>query len=244
MSSEGESVQEVPAWIAVSGTVCILGHFIAVIAVALAAPSGPWPSPAGGGMSTPPQFAYSLAGAYPVRYLHAVGMLNSYHFLLNRPALPGAAFEVRLKDASGNVTQVVTVPSAESGYLVGHREGILARALADDQPVEPPQGEVIAAPGQAVPSTRIWEMEGGELVLRDVAQHLIPRDRPVFRPSERSLLLARSFARYALRRHGGASAEVVRHTREAIPPAVLFLSSPPPPNAEGVLKSNFGEFAP
>jgi hypothetical protein len=48
------------------------------------------------------------------------------------------------------------------------------------------------------------------------------------RPSDWALVLARSYGRYLCRTHGAASAEIVRHTREPVSPAVLFGMRPPP----------------
>jgi hypothetical protein len=101
---------------------------------------------------------------------------------------------------------------------------------------------MIPAPNRAVPTVRIWEIAGnGGLELRTVPEHLVPRDRPVFRASARSLLLARSYARYLCRINGAAKAEVIRHTQEPIPPAVMFMSNQPPAGAFNELTSNFGE---
>jgi hypothetical protein len=72
-----------------------------------------------------------------------------------------------------------------------------------------------------------------------VIEHL--GDRPVFRASARSLLLARSYARYLCRLNGAAKAEVIRHTQEPIPPAVMFMNDQPPAGAFNELTSNFGE---
>ena len=229
-------------WVVAVGSAAIVGHLLAVVIVILAAPSGPWPAEGGSTFSTPPQFAYSLNDLLPTTYLQSLGLLNHYHFSSNRPAVPGASFEVRLKDQSGKLLTTVKFPNKDCNFSVRHRQSLLASGLADDQPVEPPQGEVIAAPNRAVPSARIWEMAGTEgLVIQAVPEHLIPRDRPVFRPSEQSLLLARSYARYLCRLHGAVTAEVIRHTQEPIPPAVMFISGPPPADASGKLASNFGE---
>jgi hypothetical protein len=210
----------------------------------LAAPSGPWPSDEGGTLSTPPQFAYSLNNLIPAEYLNVVGMTDNYHFLGNRPAMPGVSFEVRLSDESGNDLGSVKFPEANRNFWVRHRQSLLADGLADDQPVEPPQGEMIAAPNRPAPTTQIWEVaRDGRLELRRVPQHLVPRDRPVFRPSERSLLLARSYARYMCRTHGAAKAELIRHTSEPITPAVMFTNGPPPAAAFNELISSFGEFS-
>jgi hypothetical protein len=167
-------------------------------------------------------------------------MTNNYHFLSNRPALPGVSFEIRLKDKSGNQLATVEFPEDDSNFWVRHRQSLLARGLADDQPVEPQQGEMIPAPNRSVATVQIWETaENGGLEFRRVPEHLVPRDRPVFRPSERSLLLARSYARYLCRINGAAKVELIRRTGEPITPAVMFVSGQPP--ALNELVSNFGE---
>lgn len=242
MSSSTDTSRSLPSWQIVIGSVAIAGHLLAVAAMVLAAPSGPWPSAEGSTLSTPPQFAYSLNNAVPAAYLRSIGMTNNYHFLRNRPVLPGVSFEVRLKDSSGNAFRTVKFPEEDSNFWVRHRQSLLARGLADDQPVEPPQGEMIPAPNRSAPTAQIWEMiEDRGLELRTVPEHLVPRDRPVFRPSERSLLLARSYARYLCRKNGAATAELIRHTQEPITPAVMFMSGQPPAAAFNELISNFGE---
>src|SRR5262249_51306775 len=136
------------------------------------------------------------------------------------------------------------IPDPEANFWVRHRQSLLAQALADDEPVPPPQGEKVAAPGQQTRTVEIWdEVEKGvpRLAIKKVPEHLIPRDRPVFRPSEWSLILAQSYARYLCRTHGADKAEIIRHTQEAIPPGVLF-GPEPPPGAFPVLTSNFGEY--
>ena len=79
------------------------------------------------------------------------------------------------------------------------------------------------------------------LVIRQVPEHLVPRDRPVFRPGDWSLLLARSYARHLCRAHGAASCEIVRHSQEPIPPMVLFVGDNIQAGAFDELISNFGE---
>ena len=244
MAKVTDTSGKLPSWVVGLGSVVIAGHLLAVVIVVLAAPSGPWPAEGGSTLSTPPQFAYSLNDLAPATYLQTLGMMNHYHFNSNRPAVPGISIEVRLKDASGKVLSTVKFPDEDSNFSVRHRQSLLARGLADDQPIAPPQGEVIAAANRAVPTSQIWETGAAqELVLKAVPEHLIPRDRPVFRPSEQSLLLARSYARYLCRQHGAAQAEVIRHTQEPIPPAVMFITGPPPADAAGKLNSNFGELA-
>jgi hypothetical protein len=66
------------------------------------------------------------------------------------------------------------------------------------------------------------------------------RGSPVFRPSEWSLVLARSYARHLCRTHGAASAEIIRHTRDPIYPVVLF-EREPAADAFQDLVASFGE---
>jgi hypothetical protein len=71
----------------------------------------------------------------------------------------------------------------------------------------------------------------------------VPRNREVYRPSEWSLLLAQSYARYLCREYGAESVELIRYTQEVIHPVVLFGDRAPPQEAFPVLKANFGEFS-
>jgi hypothetical protein len=222
------------------GSALIAFHLGAVILWVLAAPSGPWPMLEGPNMATPPQFAFSLSR--PVRdYLKLIKMTHNYHFLTNRPGNPSAYLEVRLKDEAGNELATVKFPQDEANFWVRHRQSVLVGWFTDDIPVPPPQSEVVAAPGQQVPTLAIWDSVGPrQLQLKTVPQHLVPRGQPVYRPSEEALLLARSYARYLCRRHGAASAEVVRHSREPIHPIVLFTHSPEPGAVDDLI-SDFGE---
>jgi hypothetical protein len=227
----------VPRWLVIVGSAAAVAHLGAVIVTVLAVSSGPWPTPEGS--ATPPQFAYSLHGL-TAPYLRAVKLERTYHFYTNRPGVPDAAVEVRLKDDKGEPIQTVRFPDPGANRFVRHRQQILARQLADDQPVPPPQGEVIPAPSQEVRHVTILDGDGGRnLTLRSVPEHLVPRDRPVFTPSEWSLVLARSYTRYLCRTHGAASGEVIRHFREAIPPVVLF-NELPAANFEETI-THFGE---
>lgn len=212
-----------PPWLLIVASLFVAGHLGAVVLGALAAPSGPWLTSEGSSTATPPQFAFTLYNTYASDYLRLVKMTNNYHFLTNRPGLPGVACEVRLFDDNKRELAVLHFPDPKANRWVRHRQALLARWLADDQPVDPPQGEVIAAPLQQVPMVTIWEIsEPQHLRRRTLPQHLIPRDRPVYRPSELSLLLAGSMVRYGCRERGAVSGELIRRTQEALPPLVLF----------------------
>src|SRR5262249_7953997 len=139
-----------PRWLIVAGSVAIFLHLSAVVALALSAPSGPWPTPFGSSMATGPQFALGFSDAATRHYLPALKWPQNYHFLRSRPAPPGAFFEVRLKDKTGKPMKTLRFPEENANFWVRHRQELLARALADDQPVQARPGEVLAAPHQQV----------------------------------------------------------------------------------------------
>jgi hypothetical protein len=207
----------------------IAAHLLAVVTGVLAAPSGPWPSPTeGASMAPPPQFAFRVSDKLTFPYLRILKLTHNYHFPSNRPAHPGVCFEVRLKDEAGKEVATVQIPDAAANRWVRHRQVLLAQGLGEDQPVLPPPGELIAAPGREVPKAQYWEPVGlGRLRLRSVDVNQVPRDRPVMGPSDWSLLLARSYTRYLCRTHGAARAEILRHHQDPIPPTVLFLDTIP-----------------
>ena len=237
-------LRPLPPWILVCGSVAVAGHLAALGLLALAAPSGPWPTPFGASTALAPAFAEDPAASATRNYLLPLHMSHNYHFDSDRPAQPGVWFEVRLRDEQGKELRTVRVPDPGASFWVRHRQERLARALADDRPVQPPAGKVVPAPGQAVHTVDFWDVAGdGILRLKTAPEHLIPRDRPVFRPSGWSLVLARSYVRHLCRAHGAASGELVRHTREPVLPAVLLLDEPPP-GTFAELISYFGEVRP
>jgi hypothetical protein len=260
------AARPVPRWLVIVGSVVILFHLIAVGARVLAVPSGPWPSPMEGAtIMTPPQFAYSLLynsdpqgtpeqqqnlarqQTLVSHYLNGLHLTNNYHFGSNRPGQPGVRFEIRLKDKDGNLIEVVRFPDDKANAWVQHRQKLLADNLVDE-PVMPPQGENIAAPGRKAPTIDIWEPAGGEqkpgagqnLVLKTIETHLTPRDRPVFRPSDWAQLMAKAYCRRLCRVYGAAKAELIRQSRDPYPPMILTIDAPPT-DAFADLTSNFGE---
>jgi hypothetical protein len=216
------SVAALPRWFLVIASLAIVFHLVAVLSGALAAPSGPWPNQEEAGSAPGPSFAASLNNAIRPNYSSWLKLTHNYHFPSNRPNINGINFEVVLKDADGNEIKTIKFPDAEANAVVRSLQQDLARWLEEDVPVPPPQGERIAAPGQELPSLQIWNaLDNRRGRLEKMPEHLISRDRPVFRPSDWSLLLARSYSRFLCRKYGADSAEVVRHIREPIPPSVL-----------------------
>jgi hypothetical protein len=177
-------------------------------------------------------------------YLEWVKMPQSYHFADNRPGGPGVVLEVRLKDADGQPLATQRLPDPSANFWVHRREVLLARRLGEDQPVQPVPGEAIPPADQPARTVTIWEISRPHhLTMRAVAEHLVPRDRPVFAPSPWALVLLRSYARRLCRVHGAAAAEIVRYSREPIPPAALFQKEPPADALEELV-SDFGVLFP
>lgn len=240
----------VPRWLLLAASAIIVAHLIAVGVVALAAPSGPWPSLSGGmEMGPPPSFASGLR-QWALPYLKALSLTHNYRFPTNRPAFPQLSLEFELKDEQGNPLKdqrggelVISIPDKTANAWVRHRQELLARWIGNDMPVTPPMSETIAAPGQHVPDVSFWEMTpSGRLTLVSRPQHLVPRDRPVMGPSPVSLLLVRSYVRHLCRTYGGVKAQVLRHHQDPIPPAVLFTNENVPAEAFDPMTTDFGEF--
>jgi hypothetical protein len=177
-------------------------------------------------------------------YLEWVKMPQNYHFADNRPAGPSVVLEIRLKDADGQPLASRRLPDPSPNFWVRRREALLAQRLTEDRPVQPMPGESIPPPDQPARTVTIWEIaRPHHLTMRAVAEHLVPRDRPVFAPSPLALVLSRSYARHLCRVHGAAAAEIVRYSREPIPPAALFQKEPPADALEELV-SDFGVLSP
>jgi hypothetical protein len=243
-----------PRWLVLVGSAAIVFHLAAITLPVFDMKSGPWP----GGFAEAPAFARSARGLSTLhgKYFRIV---HSYDFPTNRPSdLPGVQLEVRLKDADGKVFRTLRFPDANANFWVRQRQELLVRNLAPDQVLEPPGAELLAAPGQEVPTVSFWMLpnEFGsdadkppsssdkiQLHLRTVDYNHIPRNRQLMKPTDWALVLQRSYARYLCRKHGAASAEMLRHSREPVAPAVLF-GNELPPNALEDLIASFGEVKP
>ena len=218
-------------------------HFLAIGVHVLAAPSGPWVTPMGvPSQATGPKFTEKLDEAVTTAYLQPLHMTHNYHFNGNRGDTPGVAFEVRLKDADGQLIKTLRFPSPQANAWVRQRQAMLAQQLGDDEPVQPLPGEVIPAPGQKMKKKTIWEPVGpDDLEMREIDEHLVPKNRQVFGPRPWSLIVARSYARYLCRDYGAASAELTRLSRQAVMPEILFA-----PKIEDeelkTLTTRFGEY--
>jgi hypothetical protein len=214
--------------------------------LALAASSGPWPTNFGSSPALGPPFANTINDLTARHYLRHLHMTHNYHFVSNAPELPAVYFEVRLKDANGKVMETLKFPDDKANFWLQHRQRILAQGLGDDQPVQAPQGEQVLPQGQHFPTLNVWLPSPGDSVLRlkTVSQLELPKDRPVSRPSDWSLLLCQAYVRHLCREHGAASAELIRHSRNPIYPSILFFNGPLPRETFDELVCNFGEYRP
>jgi hypothetical protein len=175
-------------------------------------------------------------------------MTHDYHFVSNVVALPTVVFEVRLKDDSGKVLKTLKYPDEKANFWVRHRQRLLAQGLGNDLPVQRPQGQQLLPPGQTHPKIRLWKPTEGDPVLRleEVSTLELP-DMPLARPSDWAVVLAQSYARFLCRQHGAAKAEVVRKSRNALVPDLMFVvgpNQPLPPDTFAELSCNFGEYRP
>jgi hypothetical protein len=190
-----------------------------------------------------PKFAEKLDEAATTAYLQPLHMTHNYHFIGNRVDSPGVAFEVRLKDANGQTIKLLKFPSQGANPWVRQRHAMLAQQLGDDEPVQPPPGEVIPAPGEKMRKKTVWEPSGDDLQMREIDENLVPKNRPVYGPRAWSMIVARSYMRHLCREYGAASAELMRLSRQPIMPEMLFVPEPPEDTFK-TLTSHFGEYRP
>lgn len=234
MNEPNEEPRLPPRWVQAAASIAIGIHLLAIVAKVLAAPSGPWPTPDGGAERVhPPMFAQQI-NATTLRYLAQLNLTHNYHFSENLPnlATPNVRFEVRLREQAGKEMAVLEFPDPGANALVRHRQLVFARGLDDDQPVRPPEGTLVPAPGQQPPTARIWKRdEDNKTTLTTVELHKLPRTEPAFAPSEWSLILARSLARSLCRTHAAASAEVIRYNAPPFFPGLWAPDANPPPES-------------
>jgi hypothetical protein len=232
-----------PRWAVLTVSAAIAFHLVALLILVLGAHSGPWYSPFGRTQANPPKFAEGANDFFKSWYYPLLSMGHDYHFSKNDPEEQGVFLEVLLKDRSGTVVDTLTFPDKDENPWVQHRQALLVWGLGDDIPVQPPRGEVIPGETKKGRTITIWDAPEGEPIQRKttVAEMLIPRNRDVYRPSERSLRLAESFARYLCRKHGVPTVELIRHHRNAVMPENLWMLDQLPPEWSDEL-SSFGDY--
>ncbi len=155
-------------------------------------------------------------------YLRPLHLAHNYHVLANRvPGLPGIVLRLNLFDDAGKEVAAVTVPDANANSWIRHRQSLLTLGFSDDARLQPPQSEVLPAPGKPVPKVRLWDIVDGRLKMLTVDVNQIPRDHPVSGPTDLMFVLARSYSRHLCREHGAAKANLVRQHQEPVRPVAL-----------------------
>lgn len=231
-----------PRWALLAGSAFLVYHLSAVLLNALAAPSGPWPAMEGADMAMPPQGIALAHDRATLPYLRAIKQTHNFHFRSNRVGNPDAYLEFRLQEKDGSFGKTLRFPDPKAPYPIRQRQAALTRWVTDDQPVQPPE-EKVAAPGTKVPEITIWEPVQNErrLNFAKIPAHEVRdymRNGPLFRPSPWSLVVLRSMTRHLCKAYDADAAEVVRYSREPIPPTVLNERETPPEME--VLQSNYG----
>jgi hypothetical protein len=262
-----------PRWVIVGGSGLVLFHFLALGMQVLAAPSGPWPMNSGPTPAWGPLFATEINLTMGRSYLRVLHMEHDYHFMSNVVDRPMVYFEIQLKDANGNALKTLKLPDDNANFWirlarpfvpwlrrektlkfpddnanfwVRQRQQLLAQQLGDDQPVQPPRGEIVLPKGQSYPTVQLWFSAEGDPIQKLVrkSELELPRDRPLSRPSDWSQLLAQAYVRHLCREYGAASGELVRHSRNALLPDIMFVQGPIPREAFSEMVCNFGDYRP
>jgi hypothetical protein len=240
MTPPSNRVKPLPPWVILLGSALILLHFLAIGTLVLAASNGPWPTRFGESTGSGPFFAEKMNGLFSV-YLQPLRLTHNYHYPSDHPLISAVYFEAQLKNANGVVFKTVRVPDNSANFWLRHRQSLLALGLGQDIPYQAPRSEAIPAPGKKATEVTYWEGEANSLKLVQKEEHLVPKDRPVFRPSEWSLLLGRSYQRYLSRHYDAAAVELIRHSKEPVLPAFMFGQGAPPGTFDEML-SSFGEY--
>jgi hypothetical protein len=94
-----------------------------------------------------------------------------------------------------------------------------------------------------MPTVEVWDAPegGGPLKLQKIPITRIPRDREIYRPTDLSLQLARSYSRYLCRQNQASSVELIRHSRRRLLPVFVKTEEGPPPDAFEEMICSFGE---
>jgi hypothetical protein len=243
-----------PQWLVILGSLFVVGHLGAVVFLVLGAQSGPWPTPYGESNADGPYFAQKIGSFLSDNYLRHLRMTHNYHFVSNRTDEEYVAFDVILRDAKGVEIKKVSIPDPDANFWVRHRQKILARNLVPDVPVAPAGAEKLAAPGKKLQKIPFWEpveekKEGlplpnqpstTKLVIRRELEHLIPRDRPVSKVSDWSMVVAEEYQRFLCEKYDAAKSDLIRYYRQPVLPEYLAIRQAP--NAFPEIISYFEEY--
>jgi hypothetical protein len=191
-----------------------------------------------------------LPNEYSAReiYLRLLHLDHDFHFQSNHTDNSAVYFEARLRNKAGEEMGTLKFPQEKANFWVRHRQALLAMGLGNDRPVEGSRGNPIPAPGKKLEETLVWdpvnkeklenEFKNGKITKVQLEQGLerlkpgenhrlkkmqtISPEQELMGPSSRSILLAKSYARYLGRLHHAASVELIRHSRNPIFPDVVF----------------------
>jgi len=242
----GQVPRPLPKALIVGISLGIVLHLGALVVLVTAAPSGPWNTPVGPSPALAPEFAgVALSKLEPV-YFQPLQLTHNYHYATDQMENSTVSIEVTLKDERDKVIDTVVFPQKNVNRWLQQRQRLLAQNLGQDMQVMRRQGEQIAAPGKQIKAVNIWERGPQEFTLKKVPMHLVPENQPVSRPSEWSLIVAKSYMRYLCRKHGAKSATLHRISRDPISPVVLPLmrngEQIPPVLMGEEMKANFGDY--
>ena len=240
-------------WVRGLASAGLLLYVSALIANGLVSRSGPWPSMGGPDYADPPSFARLALNSSPTGeagsswslggLLRSLRLTHNGRFETNAPPEFQHQFEAIFRDADGNEIARKAYPDPTANAAIQHRQKLIAAGLGHDVPVIPPDGEFVPADGQDVRKVEIWhvdESRNGRRIL--VPEHELARDRDLSAPSPWSQALAASFGRYLLRQTPAESVEIVRLTRQALPPEVLFVDAHSTPSDPDQFRLSFGKF--
>jgi hypothetical protein len=258
MSMSTTPARPLPRWLIVVGTLGIAFHLLAVVVVVIAAPSGPFPTPVGPLPFEPPAFVWrqnaggQLLNEVAADYLRLLHLGSNYHFSSNKLDYSAVWFEVRLKGADGAVFKTLKFPEDDANFWVRHREGLLAQNIGDDQNVQSNRQNTLPAEGERVQRVQIWKQAkpGDEFHLESVPVSSLSRTQPENGPSAWSQLLAKAYVRYLERKYGeergeSIKGELIRHSRNPIPPVVVVNPQDLwPPNVFNEMVADFTEREP
>lgn len=214
---------EWPIWLRLIVSLLIIVHLSALAGLVLSTETGPWVVPDGVGTAHRPFFAEKLFNSTR-DYRSTLGLTEDYRFSSNAPPEAASRFEIRLKDDQGKVVETIPFPNPDSWPAERHRQELMAQVLAEYMTVEPIEGELIPAPGQAPNMKEYWRRseDGSTATLQSVPEHLLPRDQELVAPTNYAQILATSLARKGKAQTDAASAEVVLLRKPTFGPVVVM----------------------
>lgn len=234
-----------PTWVMVLGSVAIAFHLLCALITTLFMPSGPWPLPNGANSEVlAPQFAMTAGTLIAEPYQRLLKVNYHFRFPSIRQEDNEVSFELIVRDAQGIVQARRHIPDPEAPASIRYRQSVMAHQLGNDIELPPPQGVVIPAPGQKLPTIRWWQPEGEQrLVLKQDDPNAVPRNQLFRQPSPWQFIVAKSYSRFMARHHPNSKIELVRTWYEPVHPMVLIEQSAPTADVLRRFHSSYGELS-